>query len=358
MDYYVNGGTLVMGRTNNGQAVSNLIINSGLVAYDPNNVGTYGNATGWNGQIQNNLVMNGGTLDLNDASGPDGSNTRVKHIMGGAAVNGEDQPGGGVVTNSGTGLATLWLAMRDNWTGVLWGGNIVDGPNGGKVGITVGNPLQAGGYTGSTMTLSGSNTYSGPTTVNESTLQAGSMTAFSPNSDYTLTNNALSVLDLNDLSNTIASLSGGAASKVLTGTNTGGTLTTGGDNASTTFAGVISGLGGLTKTGTGTMTLSGTNTFTGGTIVSDGDLILTNDEAIPSGSSLTVGDPTELGGLFQASSEASLSVVSEEGTPAELGGVSQASSAAGVSVVPEPGTLALLAAGVLMLVVYRKRRRT
>ncbi len=333
MDYVVNGGTLVMGRTNNGQAVSNLIINSGLAAYDPNNVGTYGNATGWNGQIQNNLVMNGGTLDLNDASGPDGSNTRVKHIMGGAAVNGENQPGGGVVTNSGTGLATLWLAMRDNWTGVLWGGNIVDGPNGGKVGITVGNPLQQGRYTGSTMTLSGSNTYSGPTTVNESTLQAGSMTAFSPNSDYTLTNNAQSVLDLNDFSNEIGSLTGGAASIVLTGTNSGGTLTTGGDNAITTFAGVISGLGGLTLTG-GTMTLSGTNTYTGGTIVSDGNLILTNGEAIVSGSSLTVGDPAELGGLFQAPSEA------------------------GVSVVPEPGTLALVAAGALTLMFYRKRRRT
>ena len=342
MDYYVNGGTLVMGRTNNGQAVSNLTINDGLATYDPNNVGTYG-AAGWNGQIQNNLVMNGGTLDLNGASGPDGSNTRAKHIMGGAAVNGENQPGGGVVTNSGTGTAILWLAMRDNWTGVLWGGNIVDGPNGGKVGITVGNPLQQGGYTGSTMTLSGNNTYSGPTTVNESTLQAGSNTAFSPNSDYTLTNNALSVLDLNDLSNEIGSLTGGAASKVLTGTNSGGTLTVGGDNAATTFAGTISGLGGLIMTGgSGSLTLTGTNTYSGGTEVIGGTLVLANNEAVMDGMNLSVGnDLGQFGSLVPAA---------ESRPPA---------ASPGTAAVPEPGTLGLLAAAVASAVVYhRVRRRT
>ncbi len=47
-------------------------------------------------------------------------------------------------------------------------------------------------------------------------------------------------------------------------------LNIGGNNLSTTFAGVISGTGNLTKEGTGTLTISGINTYTGSTIISAG----------------------------------------------------------------------------------------
>jgi autotransporter-associated beta strand protein len=65
-------------------------------------------------------------------------------------------------------------------------------------------------------------------------------------------------------------------------TNTGGagaTLTTGGNNTSTTFSGVIqdgAGVTGLTKIGTGTFTLTGANTYTGGTTISAGTLQIGN----------------------------------------------------------------------------------
>ncbi|HEY1684484.1 MAG TPA: autotransporter-associated beta strand repeat-containing protein [Tepidisphaeraceae bacterium] len=77
--------------------------------------------------------------------------------------------------------------------------------------------------------------------------------------------------DLNDNNQTIGSLTGVSGSLVHLGL---GTLTLGGDNTSTNFAGSISGTGGLIKTGTGTFTLSGSNSYTGPTSVSSGKLSL------------------------------------------------------------------------------------
>jgi fibronectin-binding autotransporter adhesin len=141
-----------------------------------------------------------------------------------------------------------------------------------------------------TLELSGVSSYSDPTTVTAGTLKAGSVTAFSPNSAFTVDG----ILDLGGFSNTVASLAG-------TGTVTNGisplgdpvvgpaVLTAGGDGTSTVFSGVLrNGVGslGLEKVGGGTLTLTGTNTYTGGTTVTAGTLQIGN--AAASGS--IVGD--------------------------------------------------------------------
>lgn len=93
------------------------------------------------------------------------------------------------------------------------------------------------------------------------------------------------ILDLGSQADTIGSLAG-PKGEVKFST---GTLTTGGNNASTAFNGLLSGYGAnsLVKTGTGTFTLEnkstigGSNTLTGGVAVNGGTLTMNNVHASP-----------------------------------------------------------------------------
>ncbi len=156
-------------------------------------------------------------------------------------------------------------------------------------GIIANNGSGTGGLTKSattgTLVLSGSNTYSGDTSILGGTLQLGNIAAIPSGSGKgNLSLAAGTTLDLNNLSPTVNGLSGsGTVTNSLTSAVT---LTTGGNNATSTFSGIVqdgNGTTALTKIGTGTLTLSGVSTYTGLTTVSSGTLQLGIASALPSG---------------------------------------------------------------------------
>ena len=147
------------------------------------------------------------------------------------------------------------------------------------------------------------------------------------------------VVDLDGFNSTVGALTGNSFASITNSGGTNSTLTVNPSGAATTYAGTITdgstNTTALTLTGTGTLYLSGTNSYSGGTTVSgDAELIVTNNEALAAGSSLTVGNASLFGGVEPASAD----------------------SRPAAAPVPEPSTLVMLAAAAALMVMYRKRR--
>jgi len=232
-------------------------------------------------------VVNGGTLQAGSlATLSPNSDFTVNGTLdlGGLSNTIGSLSGGGTVTNNG-GLPAILTAGSDD-SNTTFSGNLVDGLN--SLGFT---KLGAG-----LIALSGVNTYSGPTSVNGGILLAGSPTALSQNSAFTVNVNA--TLNLGGFSNAIGSLAG---SGIVTNNAAPAVLTVGSDNTSTTFSGfLLNGPGelGLTKVGTGTLTLSGVNSYSGPTLVNGGVLEAGSFTALSPNSAFSVNFAVlDLGGF-------------------------------------------------------------
>jgi autotransporter-associated beta strand protein len=138
-----------------------------------------------------------------------------------------------------------------------------------------------------TLTLEGTNTYTGGTTINAGVLKIGgtSGNVLSNNGFVILANTSGAQLNLNGKTETIGSLSGGGTSGGHIVLGTSGALTVN-QYTNTTYNGVISGNGSFTKTSYGVLTLNGQNTYTGGTTLSGGEVIIGINNAIPNTSLL------------------------------------------------------------------------
>jgi fibronectin-binding autotransporter adhesin len=130
-----------------------------------------------------------------------------------------------------------------------------------------------------TLTLAGSNTYSGNTTISTGALQLANTNAAENTTVSVGANNALQ-FGTGVGTFVLGGLTGGGGVALQ---DTGGSLITlqvGNNGTSASYAGSLSGSGSLVKLGTGTLTLAGSGTFTGTTTVNAGTLALANSLAL------------------------------------------------------------------------------
>jgi autotransporter-associated beta strand protein len=281
MDFFPNTVTLFTGSIINGDLNMNGDGGSTLILDGSGNQ-TYSSAVTGQTSINGSMIKNGisvWTLDQNLEN------------LGGVLIN-----AGGLIATTSSSLGAGTVAI--NSSAVPFSLSYLDGValqnqlvlmadtslhvGNNSTAVQQGTISDSGGSRGftkvgvGTLTLSGENTYSGQTILEDGVLIAGHSSAFGTGS-VTIASPAtpfsLSYLDGVTLQNQI----------ILT-TDTGLHV---GNNSAAIQQGVLSESGGtfgLTKVGGGSLTLSGANLYSGSTIVNDGVLIAANNSAIGTGS--------------------------------------------------------------------------
>lgn len=131
-----------------------------------------------------------------------------------------------------------------------------------------------------TVTLGGTNTFSAPILVQQGTLRVNGHQRLGSSTNLTVDPGA--TFDLAGFGQTLSGLSGSG------NVTNAGNLMVGNNNTSSSFGGSISGSGGLTKIGAGTLTLSGANTYNGQTQIFGGTIALSGNERIANSSHVYV----------------------------------------------------------------------
>jgi autotransporter-associated beta strand protein len=248
------------------------------------------------------VTLNAGQLNINNTSA-------LGTVAGTFTIN------GGTIANTVVSNAITTANYPQVWNGDFTFGSANSDLNLGAGAVTLGgnrqvtisdHQLTVGGVIGGsysltkagngTLTFAGQNTYTGGTTLSGGVLNVSSNAALA-GATGTLTVNG-GTLNLNNAAQTVAALSG-----------SGGTVNLGdwhtftvNQTTSTTYSGVLTGEGALTKSGTGTLTLSGISpyvgiiTVNGGTLLANAPGSLSNAVYVIVQSGATFGGDTTVGG--------------------------------------------------------------
>ena len=240
-----------------------------------------------NENVTNAVVLNGGTLLANDG---------YQHLQGAVSVTGAGNstlitiyPGKDISVDgvlSGSGALTVnnninyqyagegithFTNAANTYTGTITSGgstgNAVGNTSGGLISVDATNALQFA----SVVNNSGSTTlFPGGDATNSGTFQNLAGVQFGP---------SVTAATFGSLAGT-----GNFALVNTNATPAAVALTAGGNNASTTYSGIISGTGSLIKTGSGALVLSGADTYSGATTITAGTLQVGSGGATPTGS--------------------------------------------------------------------------
>jgi len=207
------------------------------------------------------FLIQGGTLDSTSGSAKSLSTNNAQNWNGNFAFAGSND------LNLGSGAVT----MNATRTVTVTAGNLTVG------GAISGSPFGLTKSGAGTLVLSGANTYSGTTTASAGTLALGNVNALQNTTLDTGTSGSQAVTFTVAGTNTylLGGLLGADALDI--GSNT---ISVGANNANTAYNGILSGTGGLTKNGAGSLTLSVANTYSGTTALNAGTLLLGNNSAL------------------------------------------------------------------------------
>ena len=317
---FMGGELLVADDLSLGGAASTLTFAGGLLGYTGTSV------TDLNAHTVNWTSFNGG-IDVTDAAvtftigqNISGPGTIMKAGPGTLVLSGTNTQTGGISATGGSVILGNAAANStvsgpvylDNTRLVLSGSVTLSGPvSTGPLGAEINLPSSAtltlnvespdgGGLlslTGSgSVILGGTNicnqsiAFDGMTiTITNPYALAGSLVTLAPPNRFILGANSI----------TFGALAG-TDNLALVSASSGVTLTVGGLGLSSTYSGIFSGPGSLTKTGTGVMTLTGSNSFTGGITLAGGELSVAS-QANLSGSTSAL---TFAGGQLQLTTSA------------------------------------------------------
>jgi len=333
LDASATTAPLVLATLNGGTGTQVILGSGGLTTGDTGSHAFNGTLSGAGGLIKNGsgslslgaantfiggTTLNAGTLTVGNSASL-GTGGLVVNGSGALGASAPATLANGITLNNGSTLSVGGTAP------LTLGGSIS-----GNGGLSLNNPQG--------ITLGGSNTFTGGTTVN-----GGGVTLTSPG--------GLGTGGLTVAQGSVTTQGVNVTLPSLNGTTQGGLTINGGSVsvASGNFPGSVSGTGGLTKTGSGTLTLGAQNPLSGPTNVAGGTLSIgglpNSPVTVQTGATLTTPAPASAGGSGAGAQTGPLTgasgsqiVVSAPGSTLSVGGNLTLAPGSTLQVNTAPGT--------------------